>query len=107
MSYFRTFIEHAVAPTRMHKTIDLTGDNDSHTSNSAGHTGGARRRNAQQRLQRFVFTVPNWTDAELSWLKDTTSWPRIPKWVVIGKETCPTTGTPHLQGMFHFYYILY
>jgi len=73
--------------------IDLTGDTDAPL-----HTGGPRRRNTQQRLQRFVFTIPNYTDAELSWLKDPTAWPRIPRWLVVGKETCPSTNTPHLQG---------
>jgi len=74
------------------------------TNNSADNppSGGPRRREKQQRLQRFVFTVPNWTDEEYRWLKNPQDWPRIPRWLVVGKETCPSTGTPHLQGKFPF-----
>jgi len=94
MSYFRTLTVDAGAPHRPTSMATNSTDNN----NLERHTGGPRRRNQQQRLQRFVFTIPNYTDAELSWLKDPTAWPRIPRWLVVGKETCPSTGTLHLQG---------
>jgi len=101
MSYFRTFVGDAGA------LLDYTLMDSYDTSdiNPSRHTGGPRRRNPQQRLQRFCFTLPNYTDTELSWLKDPTAWPRIPRWLVIGKETCPSTGTLHLQGICLVFFI--
>jgi len=45
------------------------------------------------RLRRFVFTLPNWTPAEYDIIKEIDC-----QWMVVGKEVCPDTGTPHLQG---------
>lgn len=52
------------------------------------------------RLTRAVFTLPNYTSDELNWWK--TSFPTLKaaKWCIVGQETCPNTGTPHLQGAF-------
>jgi len=61
--------------------------------------GSAIRRNKQLRLQRFVFTLPNYTEEELSWFKNPQDWPRVPKWLICGREVCPSTSTPHLQGI--------
>jgi len=44
-------------------------------------------------LRRFVFTLPNWTQEEYKKISEMEC-----TWMVIGKETCPTTGTLHLQG---------
>lgn len=55
--------------------------------------GPARRTQAGTRFTRVVFTLLNWTQAELDHLKSLDV-----KWMIIGKETCPKTGTPHLQG---------
>lgn len=50
-------------------------------------------RRTQQRLSRFVFTLPNWTQEEYEKIIS------IPcTWMVVGKEISPETGTPHLQG---------
>lgn len=46
------------------------------------------------RVRRFVFTLNNYTDLELRKLK---SMPDV-RWMIIGKETAPGTGTKHLQG---------
>jgi len=55
--------------------------------------GPSRRTTAGTRFSRVVFTLPNWTQEELDHLKSLEV-----KWMIIGKETCPKTGTPHLQG---------
>lgn len=47
----------------------------------------------QARYRRFVFTLNNYTDEEYESLKTMDC-----KWMIMGKETCPTTGTKHLQG---------
>lgn len=44
----------------------------------------------------MVFTLPNYTDKDISLIE--TKWPSIASYYVYGKEICPTTGTPHLQG---------
>lgn len=61
--------------------------------------GAMRSRNVKKngvRLSRFVFTV-NGNHKQLDWeyaaLKTLT-----PKWLIVGRETCPTTGRKHLQG---------
>jgi len=52
-----------------------------------------RRSQAGTRISRFVFRLSNWTQTEYEHIM------AMPcKWMVMGKETCPTTGTPHLQG---------
>lgn len=57
-------------------------------------TGGpVRRTQAGTRYTRVCFTLNNWTQEELEHLQSLEV-----KWMIIGKETCPTTGTPHLQG---------
>lgn len=49
--------------------------------------------------RRWVFTLNNYTDEQLSNLaKLSEGW----KQAIIGKEVCPTTGTPHLQGYVEF-----
>lgn len=46
---------------------------------------------------RWCITLPNWTVAEEESLKAIAC-----KYLVYGRETCPTTGTPHLQGYIEF-----
>jgi len=59
---------------------------------------GAARRSQGQRLRRFVFTLNNYTDDEVNWLKNTfPESPQKPTWMIFGKET-GEEGTPHLQG---------
>lgn len=55
--------------------------------------GPSRRSQAGTRYTRVVFTLPNWTQEELDHLEALEV-----KWMIIGKENCPKTGTPHLQG---------
>lgn len=46
------------------------------------------------RLRNFVFTLHNYTEEDIENLLT-----KLPKsYIVFAKETCPTTGTPHLQG---------
>lgn len=52
------------------------------------------RKEKQQRVTRFCFTLNNYTDDELDSLK---TLPHV-RWMIIGKEVAPVTGTPHLQG---------
>lgn len=55
-----------------------------------------RPMNHKTQLRRFVFTLNNYTDAELKWLSNgTMEWK--PRWMVMGKEI-GENGTPHLQG---------
>lgn len=42
------------------------------------------------------FTLNNWTRDEYDIILN--KWPKIASYFVVGKEICPTTGTPHLQG---------
>ena len=49
-------------------------------------------RNAPKR--DFAFTLNNYTDAEIALLRAS---PHV-RYCIFGKEVCPTTGTPHLQG---------
>lgn len=46
-----------------------------------------------KRLRRFVFTLPNWTQEEYEKITSMEC-----TWLIVGKETSPETGTPHLQG---------
>jgi len=50
--------------------------------------------------RNFVFTLNNYTDEEVELLK--TSVQDQANYLVFGKEICPTTGTPHLQGYVEF-----
>lgn len=45
------------------------------------------------RGQNWTFTLPNYTEAELDQISNWDS-----KYLIYGFETCPKTGTPHLQG---------
>lgn len=55
--------------------------------------GATRKRNRTgQRLSRFCFTLNNYSEDELTWLKSFDC-----KWIVIGREV-GESGTPHLQG---------
>lgn len=44
------------------------------------------------------FTLNNWTPADKKLIED---WDK--KYLCVGEEICPTTGTPHLQGWITFY----
>jgi len=49
------------------------------------------------RHRHFVFTLNNWTAADIDYLDS------LPvRYLVYGKETAPSTGTPHLQGYIVF-----
>jgi len=95
-------------PSPPKTTLNITGSpiTTSNTATTTSNGGGGPVRSKkgsvtvrkQNRLQRFVFTLPNPTEAEIAWLKNPEDWLKIPKWLIIGKEVCPTTGTPHLQG---------
>jgi len=74
--------------------VDLT--NEDPDVQSTSRSGPSRRKN-NLRLQRFVFTLNHPTDAEIAWMKKPEDWPRIPKWLIFGRET-GESGTPHLQG---------
>lgn len=58
--------------------------------------GPVRRSQAGSRVSRFVFTLNNWTQEEWTYLTEEFA-PQV-KWIVMGKETAPETGTSHLQG---------
>jgi len=47
--------------------------------------------------RRWCFTINNWTPLQEESLKSLQS-----KYLVFGHETCPTTGTPHIQGYIEF-----
>lgn len=51
--------------------------------------------------RKWCYTLCNWTVEEYDVLKCAMTTDKI-KWYIIGKEVCPTTGTPHLQGFFEF-----
>lgn len=46
-----------------------------------------------RRLRRICLTLHDWTDAEYKAITELDC-----TWMVIGKEHCPDTGRPHLQG---------
>jgi len=46
-----------------------------------------------------VFTWNNYTEENISSLKE---FGEECRWMIFGKETAPSTGTPHLQGYMHF-----
>jgi len=55
-------------------------------------TGGPTR-NACGKYRRIVFVLNNWTQEEFDHLAG------LPcSWMIMARETAPTTGTPHLQG---------
>lgn len=47
----------------------------------------------RQRLHNWCFTLNNYTDADVQRLQTLDC-----RFIIFGKEVCPTTGTPHLQG---------
>ncbi len=49
------------------------------------------------RSKRWIFTLNNYTEAEVEELKGETD---AYTYLLFGKEVAPTTGTPHLQGYF-------
>lgn len=51
--------------------------------------------------QNWCFTVPNYTDVELLHLQLLAEDATV-AYLIIGRERCPTTGTPHLQGFVRF-----
>lgn len=44
-----------------------------------------------------MFVIYNWTQASLDHLEFCIN-PAFAKYIIVGEELCPTTGTPHLQG---------
>jgi len=58
--------------------------------------GPARNTRNGTRYSRICFTINNWTEEEYTALTEYAA--RCWKWCIIGKETAPDTGTPHLQG---------
>lgn len=50
-----------------------------------------------QRSRNWCFTLNNWNDEEVELLKSMET-----RYICWGEETCPTTGTPHLQGWVVF-----
>jgi hypothetical protein len=50
-----------------------------------------------QQAKNWCFTLPNYTDDDVERIKKITC-----KCMVVGKEVCPTTKTPHLQGFIQF-----
>lgn len=57
--------------------------------------GPIRRNQAGSRLSRFVFTLNNYTEEEVAFLKE---FGATTKWFVMGKEV-GESGTLHLQGI--------
>lgn len=50
-----------------------------------------------KRTRGFCFTLNNWTEEEY---QKVITYPC--KYLIVGKEIAPTTGTPHLQGYYYF-----
>lgn len=50
-----------------------------------------------QIVQRFCFTLNNYTEDEFNAFSTEDFCGKF-KYFIVGKEVCPTTGTPHLQG---------
>lgn len=48
--------------------------------------------------RKFVFTLNNYTDAELKRIRE---YPECLKYIAFEKEVAPSTGTPHLQGFLY------
>lgn len=53
-------------------------------------------RRTDSRCRNFMFVIYNWNPTDLDFIKSTV--PNFLKYVIVGEELCPTTGTPHLQG---------
>lgn len=62
------------------------------TNNNRNGTCMRRNRYKQNRIRRFVFTLNNWTEDQLTSIK---AYPCT--WMIVAKET-GESGTPHLQG---------
>lgn len=54
------------------------------------------------RARSYVFTINNYTDDQCAFIKSTLVHNKRVKYLFIGKEIAPTTGTPHLQGFVHW-----
>lgn len=54
-----------------------------------------------QKSKYWCFTLNNYTTAETSKLEATVPLPLF-TYIIFGREVCPTTGTPHLQGYVEF-----
>lgn len=54
-----------------------------------------------KRFRAFVFTIPNYTDFDEHELEILYR-DQVPLNLIAGREVCPTTGTPHLQGYVQF-----
>lgn len=85
-------------PSQSTATTTSTADAPTVPNSPIRSRNGSVTARTQNRLQRFVFTLNNYSEGEVAWLKNVTDWPKQPKWLIFGKEICPTTGTPHLQG---------
>jgi len=75
------------------RPVPIISDDFPQVNPNGGPARANRRDRAGQRLTRFVFTLPNWTQKEY---ENITLSPA--KWLIMGKEICPKTQTPHLQG---------
>lgn len=67
------------------------------SDDTSAQTPPAKKQRARSRS--FVFTVNNYTDAEVAALQETI---KGCLYVVFNQEKAPQTGTPHLQGFLHF-----
>jgi len=56
---------------------------------------------ANTRGYGWCFTIHNWSEDDIQTLRDIVEY-ECPKYMIWGKEICPTTGTPHLQGYIYF-----
>lgn len=80
-------VDDVVAPPST--TTTVPSDDEQASNFSSTGKNGARIRN-------FVFTLNNYTEEEYNWFLHSHG---NPTWFIVGKEICPTTNTPHLQGM--------
>lgn len=71
--------------------------NVSNVSGDGGNTKPSPNRARRERCRNFAFTLNNYTDEEIEALKKMSQC-----LIVFGKEICPKTGTPHLQGYVEF-----
>lgn len=51
------------------------------------------------RQRRFCFTLNNYTEEDITRLRN---WKTSSKYMILGYEVAPTTGTPHIQGYVNF-----
>lgn len=63
------------------------------TTRPGQKVGRDKRTTDRVRFRRFVFTLNNYTDVEVKSIQEFPC-----QWMIFGRETCPTTGTLHLQG---------